>query len=266
VLRDSPHSAPALLLEARLLQSERRLDEALRVAHRAVAANPNQPEALLVEGDILAARGDEAEADRAFERAATLSPGDPRPYLAQAKYRLARGRTLESESFVRRLVKLSPSGPGATLLGLLLEEQNHPADAERAFEQVLAANPSDGIAANNLAWLYQQEGRLDEALRWATVAHARLRSGEANDTLGWVHVRRGEYREALPMLLGAIRAKPANPLYHYHLAVAYSKSGSPVQARDEVQRALASDLTFSGRDDATRLRTALDGAAAGTPH
>ena len=66
------------------------------------------------------------------------------------------------------------------------------------------------------------------------------------------------------MLLGAIQAKPENPLYHYHLAVAYSKTGSLVQARDELHRALASDMTFSGREEATRLRARLE--SAGTPH
>ena len=86
------------------------------------------------------------------------------------------------------------------MLGILLEEQNHPADAERAFERALTTNPFDGIAANNLAWLYQQEGRLDEALRWATVANEQLRSGETNDTLGLIHVQRGECREAFALM------------------------------------------------------------------
>jgi tetratricopeptide (TPR) repeat protein len=235
VLRDSPHSVPALLLEARLLQSEGRLDDALRVAHRAVEANPHQLEPLLVQGDIFAARGDEVDADRSFERAS------------------------------RALGERNASGSGGTLLGLLLERQNQPADAERAFEQALAANPTDGIAANNLAWLYQQEGRLDEALRWATVANDQLRRSETHDTLGWIRVQRREYREALPMLQGAIQARPENPLYHYHLAVAYSKTGSPVHAREELNLALASGVTFSGREEATRLRAQLDGAPVTTP-
>jgi tetratricopeptide (TPR) repeat protein len=235
VLGDSPHSVPALLLEARLLQSDGRLDDAIRVAHRAVEANPHQLEPLLVQGDIFAARGDAADADRSFELA------------------------------FHRLGELEPSGSGGTLLGLLLEQQHHPADAERAFERALAANPSDGIAANNLAWLYQQEGRLDEALRWATVANDQLRRGETRDTLGWIRVQRGEYREALTILQGAIQAKPENPLYHYHLAVAYAKTGSSVRARDEVNLALASGVTFSGREEATRLRARLDGAPAATP-
>jgi Flp pilus assembly protein TadD len=271
VLYDSPHSMPALLLEARLFQSERRWDDALRVAHRAVAANPNQPEPLRVEGDIFAAQGDAAEAARSFERAAALSPGDPRSpdslellLLAGRMYAAAHQNEKATATF-RRLVELNPEGSGATMLGMLLEEQNQPAEAERAFERALAAHPSDGIAANNLAWLYQQEGRLDEALRWATVAHEQLQSSEANDTLGWVHIRRGEYREAVPVLLRAIQSKPENPLYHYHLAVAYSKTGSSGQARDELHRALASHIAFSGSEDAAHLRAELDDVV-GTPH
>jgi tetratricopeptide (TPR) repeat protein len=110
VLRDTPHSVPALLLQARLFQSERRFDEALRVAQSAVAASPDRLEPLLVQGDIFAARGDDEDADRSFARAAALGPSDPRPCLAQAKRALGEsGRALESLRFVERARAIAPN-------------------------------------------------------------------------------------------------------------------------------------------------------------
>jgi Flp pilus assembly protein TadD len=145
------------------------------------------------------------------------------------------------------------------MLGLLLEDQNHPAGAERAFERALAIKPSDAIAANNLAWLYQEDGRLDDALRWATAASRQANGAETSDTLGWIHARRGEYREALAPLTLAAQSRPDNPLYRYHLSVVLLKTGSTSQARVELQRALASDVVFPGRRDAEQLKSEFDG-------
>ena len=84
ILLDSPRYVPALFLEARLLQSEHRLSDALAVARRAVAAAPDQLDAAFLEGDILAAQGDGAGSDRVFEHATAADPESPRPYLALA--------------------------------------------------------------------------------------------------------------------------------------------------------------------------------------
>ena len=53
------------------------------------------------------------------------------------------------------------------------------------------------MAANNLAWIYQEENdRLDDALRLAQSAAARLpNSGEVHDTIGMIYVKK-----ALPSL------------------------------------------------------------------
>jgi thioredoxin-like negative regulator of GroEL len=60
------------------------------------------------------------------------------------------------------------------------------------------------------------------------------------------------------LLQTATQARPEHPPYRYHLAVAYAKSGSPAQARDELHRALASSATFPDRDAASRLLAELD--------
>lgn len=151
------------------------------------------------------------------------------------------------------------------MVGMILEAQNRRDEAQRAFERALETNPRAGVAANNLAWLYQEQGRLDEALRWAIVANEQLRNmPEAKDTLGWIRVQRQEYREALPTLAASVEARPDNPLYRYHLAYAYWKTGSATAAREELRRALASNAMFAGRDDAQKILGELDAEALNT--
>jgi tetratricopeptide (TPR) repeat protein len=265
-ISDWPRQAALYLQLGRLQFADGRLADAQTTLATALRLDPTSIPALRALVEVEMHEGQSRSALTRIDRQLQQQPDSLELLLLAGRTYAADRQNEKATATFRRIVELNPAGSGATMLGLLLEEQNQPAEAERAFERALAAHPSDGVAANNLAWLYQQEGRLDEALRWATVAREQLQSSEANDTLGWIRIRRGEFRAAVPVLLGAVRAKPENPLYHYHLAVAYSKTGSAVQARDELHRALASHLTFSGREDAAQLQAELDGVAVGSPH
>ena len=75
--------------------------------------------------------------------------------------------------------------------------------------------------ANNLAWIYLDEGRLDEALGDAVVAKAGLgRAPEVNDTLGWIYYKRHQPKLAIPPLTESVQARPDNALYRSHLDAA----------------------------------------------
>jgi Flp pilus assembly protein TadD len=80
---------------------------------------------------------------------------------------------------------------------------------------------------------------------------------EAKDTLGWIHIQRGNYNEGLPLLASVVELRPDDPTYRYHLGFAYWKTGSS-RAREELQRALGSKTAFAGREDAERVLAALD--------
>jgi len=112
-----------------------------------------------------------------------------------------------------------------------------------------------GVAANNLAWIYAEDGRLEEALKLATVAQAQLKRPEAEDTLGWVYYRKGLVQHAIGAFERAANKSPNNPVYQYHLGLAQMKQGNDAQGRASLKRALALKSDFNGADDA---RKALD--------
>jgi tetratricopeptide (TPR) repeat protein len=95
-------------------------------------------------------------------------------------------------------------------------------------------------AENDLAWLLATEGRdLDLALSLAREA-SRLRPESATlDTLGLVHIKRGEDEEAVDALEKAIAAPGSSPTVHYHLAIALGRTGNTERAREMLKRALA---------------------------
>ena len=127
-------------------------------------------------------------------------------------------------------------------------------EARQRYEETLARHPRAGVAANNLAWLYFQEGRLDEALKLALAAKDALpRAPEVNDTLGWIYYSRGQPLEAIPPLTESVAGRPDYPLYRYHLGLTYWKAGYKDRARTELQAVLEAKTPFAGRDEAARL-------------
>ena len=80
------------------------------------------------------------------------------------------------------------------MLGLLLHAQRDVPGAIEHYEKAVALDPRVAApAANNLAWLYAENGEnLDRALELAQIARAQL-TGDAEplDTLGWVYLKKG---------------------------------------------------------------------------
>jgi tetratricopeptide (TPR) repeat protein len=132
------------------------------------------------------------------------------------------------------------------------------ADAEAAYRRVLEIDTEAPVAANNLAWIYaERQDDLDKALALARSAIARLPNNpQVLDTLGWIYYRRGEAEQAIPQFIASIEKNPKNPVYHYHLGLAYVAAASPAKARVAFSRALAIGDDFPGADDARR---ALEG-------
>ena len=73
------------------------------------------------------------------------------------------------------------------------------------------------------------------------------------DTLGYILLKNGRTDEAIKVLKKAVLLLPDNPTVHYHLALAYIKSGNPDIAKEHLVKALAKD----GFPDATRARILL---------
>lgn len=121
--------------------------------------------------------------------------------------------------------------------------------AKAAYEKVLAVNPKVAPALNNLAWLCAEHlGELDRAYELARKARdLQPASPSYADTLGWVHYRRGEYAQALPLIAGSAEKLPEEPEVQYHLGMTHYMLGEEVPAKVALQKAL-----LLGREGAWR--------------
>ncbi len=168
-----------------------------------VAGSPPASAALMeIAGRLYAEQGWHEDALRVLKRATELKPG-----------RLADGKP--------RLIS-----------ALEADERGDQKIAIQAYESALKQGALGNAAANNLAWLYAQRGdSLDRALELAKEALARTPDDPAVlDTLGYVHLRRREFSDAVPVLREALRLAPAESrlIVQNHLQQAYAGAGDPV--------------------------------------
>jgi len=127
---------------------------------------------------------------------------------ALQKYRVLAGRAPD------------PTGP-QTMVAMILQAKGDRAGARAQYEAVLASHPRAAVAANNLAWMLSEDGHLDQALQYATVAAQELRNRpEPQDTLGYIYLQKKLPIHAVPAFERAVQLAPANATYKAHLAQA----------------------------------------------
>jgi Flp pilus assembly protein TadD len=180
-------------------------------------------------------------AEKSLKRALELDAQNYNTYALLSTF-YTREKSLDKAiTELEAATRISPRQAGAwTVLGMLHKEQGDFEKAKQAYRKALEIDPAAAIAANNLAWLYcEQGGDLDAALDLARRARQALpKSSTVSDTLGWIYCKRQLYDSAVPLLQEAVRNEPQNGDYRFHLAASLLGAGRKQQAQEELNTAL----------------------------
>ena len=226
----------------------------------AVKAAPANASLLVVAARHYVALGDEAAAERALKQALQGDAKNPIAYDLLARLYVKQERLPEATAEFEKLSSLQPKAVGPqTAVAVLLQVQNRMDEAAARYKKVLAIDPRAPVAANNLAQIYADRNEnLDEALPLAQTAKAGLpNSSDVDDTLGWIYYKKKLTQLAVATLKLSEKAQPNNPLYLYHLGMAYAQSGDNDLARQTLEKALKNQANFDGADDARRMLSSL---------
>jgi tetratricopeptide (TPR) repeat protein len=239
--------------------ADRRLDAARTFMEAWRSATPDDVALAILSAQIELTAGNARGAEQILVDAVRRAPRNADLAESLAQMYVARGDRERALQHYAKVAALRPTSVEAlTVVGMLKQESGDRAGARAAYERVLALAPDAGIAANNLAWLYAEDNRLDDAARVAEQAVTSLRrSPEALDTLGWVNHRQGRSDTAIRLLSQAVTKAPDNPMYRYHLALAYVSAKKRAEAHAELQRALSLSADFA---DARRALLELSGS------
>jgi tetratricopeptide (TPR) repeat protein len=179
----------------------------------------------------------------------SVAPNSLTGYGSLAQFYVRQQRLDEARSEFEGLVKRDPRAVGPrTMVGIILESQGKRAEAKKWYEATVTDLPDAALAANNLAFMYAEEGtNLDKALTLASSAKRGLPdSPQVNDTLGWVYYKKDLPSLAVGPLEESAQKLPDNADVLYHLGMTYAKLGDKGKARNALEQALKINPKFSG--------------------
>jgi len=138
------------------------------------------------------------------------------------------------------------------LKGSVQQVTNDLGAAQDTYEELLGVSPRFAPAANNLAYIYQeQEGMLERALELAEIARAEAQDNpDIADTLGWILYKRGSYERALELLEEAAAGRPDNAEILYHLGFAHYRQGEFQECAEAFNKAMELDPAFPLAEEA----------------
>jgi Flp pilus assembly protein TadD len=223
------------------------LREARAHAARALAASPASTDALLLAARTSFASRDTAEAERFLDRAVVSDPSSIDAHIMLAQIYVSRADLAHARTTIESVAARRPdAAPARTALGLVLEASNRPAEARSRYEQALAIDPSEPIAANNLARLYAaDDGKTTEAIELARTAASRMpNDADVHDTLGWIAYKAGRLTLARSALERAVALDPRDPTSQVHL--------------QKVRQAIDVEARLKAREDAERAKLLPD--------
>lgn len=133
------------------------------------------------------------------------------------------------------------------------------AEAIRHGEMLHQANAKNIVVLNNLAWIYEKVGRIDEAMALAkTASEAAPEAAEIVDTYGWILYEHGDAKEAEAVLARAAALVPARRDIQFHHAAALAKIGKKKAAVTKLEELLGDGAAFAEREAAAALLGELE--------
>lgn len=206
-----PDHFDALFLLATLEIQNQRLDSALGLIDRAIAANRAATPAHMTRGDILLRLARWPEALASYDAALALAPDFAEAWNNRG-VALRNMERLDAslESYDRALAIREYYAEAWTNRGVVLRQLNRPGEALASYDRALAATPDDGSTLAGRGAVLKDLGRLDEALAsYDRALAARPRSAETWNNRGNLLREQRRFDDALASYDRALALQPA---------------------------------------------------------
>ena len=225
---------------ARLLGEAGRPQEALVVVQTQLAVAPD--DAVLEDylGRLQLQQGRVPEARAAFERALANDAAAAAPHQGLGLIALATGDFASARGhFEAGAGKDRASGDFPYRLAQISLAEGDQAGAIESLRAAVEVEPAHLGANNDLAWLLAETGGdLELALQLAQRAVRIAPAPATHDTLGWVHLKRGDGDLAEQAFAKVIQANGETPSAVYHMALALEQQGRTADAAVLLEKAL----------------------------
>jgi Flp pilus assembly protein TadD len=171
-----------------------------------------------------------------------LNPDDGEAVSIYAQLQSQRGQVANANGAWEQWAKTHPSNAGVfAILGALEESRGDKRKAEDDYKKALQIQPSQALAANNLAYMMLVNGEnVDVALTLAQTARRGMpNSTNSADTLAWAYYYKGVYGSARDLLEDAVKIDSNNSSLQYHLGMVYAKMKDRGNAASHLKKAIS---------------------------
>ncbi|MFK5978999.1 MAG: tetratricopeptide repeat protein [Rhizobiaceae bacterium] len=218
----------------RLYVRSKKFDAAEELVNSELETNPSNVLAHVRMGFLHNLQNNIDAAEASYKKAIEVDKVSGNGHYALASFYSREARFEEAEKTVRDGLALNKrSLPMQLLLANILEVGQNYEEAISVYEDMYLAEPRSLIVANNLASLLSEFSTNSDSLQKAyDIAYSRFRNSNVPqflDTLGWIHVKREEFGDAVSHLRKAAEGLPNNGVVQFHLGMAYKGLG-----RDEL--------------------------------
>jgi tetratricopeptide (TPR) repeat protein len=240
-----PNGFASIELRARLLEAEKKGDEALELIRKHIGRPGGKPEEILLVLGSLSRQKRCAEAfdlcEKSWEegKCAPEVIGGVSVALLNAMSPLSDAQVAAVQKHLSRAVEKNPRSVALKLhLSALYDKRGDYEKAAEQYREVLKVEPNNVVALNNLAWMLAlRGGDRREALGYITKAVNGIgRRADLLDTRGLVYLKLENHAEAVADFEEATKEAPT-PSRLFHLAWAYHKESNKAKAREVLKQA-----------------------------
>jgi tetratricopeptide (TPR) repeat protein len=246
-LRRDPVSLPALATLLNLYSQQGRMQEGLQRIAGLVQQYPQNAGLHFLLALSYFGVKDLAKAETNVRQALALDPKTPDAYTLLANIHLARGAAEEAKADLRAAIAAHPrSLLNYMALATQYEKEGNWEEAKKLCANAHEIDPVSPMVADELAFLYLEHGGdVNTAVSLAQIAKEKMPDSPVTaDALGWAYYKLGSLSSAVVQLKESSDKAPNNPVYHYHLGMAYMASRQLDLARQSLRAALRTDPQF----------------------
>ncbi|MBZ5623342.1 MAG: tetratricopeptide repeat protein [Acidobacteriia bacterium] len=260
-----PVFLPALEAMLDVQASQGKAQETIRRISALVSQYPQNARLHFLLGVGYFKQHDLDRAEASVKQAIAIDRKTPDAFGLLAEISRARGSVEQAIAGYKAAIEENPKKvENHMALSGLYEKQGNWEEAKRAAERAHSLDPTSPFIANNLAYLYLEHGGdINVALSLAQQAKQKLPDSPiVCDTIGWAYYKLRSPEAAVAQLSESVRQAPGNPIYHYHLGMAYIAAGRLSNAQRSLQQALSANPDFPY---AASAKTALQQIVKSTP-